>query len=79
MRLKVIDITLPGSTAVLNGEQYEFSVAGLYRIRIEHSSATDYAYLQNRQLGWVSDDQCYYEIRHQSGDVDFRRYLDGQN
>jgi len=34
----------------------------MWKIYIEHWSHTDYSFLVNNELGWVSDDQRYYEF-----------------
>ena len=43
------------------------------RIPIEHWSATDYAYLVNNNLGWVSDDGCFWVFENESDMLKFKK------
>jgi len=40
------------------------------------SGATDYAYLVNNNLGWLSDDQEYFEFDNEDERDKFQLYLD---
>lgn len=51
----------------------------MYRIRIINWSATDYAYLINNQLGYVSDDQLYYEFDTKEEMDKMEKYLKETN
>ena len=48
-----------------------------YQIRILAWSATDYAYLVNNDLGWVSDCDRYWQFACAEDMHKFRRYLNG--
>ena len=48
---------------------------GEYRLPITAWSATDYAYLVNNQLGWVSDDDRFWVFDSEDKMQEFRKYL----
>ena len=47
------------------------------QIKIDNWSATDYSYLVNNELGWVSDNQKYYEFDNLENKSKMERYLRG--
>ncbi len=50
-------------------------IMGEYRLPITAWSATDYAYLVNNQLGWVSDDDRFWVFDSEDKMQEFRKYL----
>lgn len=48
------------------------------QIKIDNWSATDYSYLVNNELGWVSDNQKYYEFDNLENKSKMERYLRGE-
>ena len=47
----------------------------VFAIKIETWSATDYSYLDNNQLGWVSDDQEWYLFDDEKKMIQYKKYL----
>jgi len=47
----------------------------MHKIPIKKWSATDYSYLVNNNLGWVSDCQKFYEFDPEDNMISFDRYL----
>ena len=47
-----------------------------YKLRLLQWSATDYAYLINNQLGWISDDEKWYIFTSEEDKEKFIKYLD---
>ena len=47
----------------------------VFAIKIETWSATDYSYLDNNQLGWVSDDQEWYLFDDEKKMTQYKQYL----
>ena len=45
------------------------------KIKLKHWSATDYAYLVNNSLGWISDDEKYYCFDNKEEMQKFQDYL----
>jgi len=50
----------------------------IYRIKIPFWSATDYSYLVNNNLGWVSDDFRYYEFENEEDELKMQKYLESE-
>jgi hypothetical protein len=46
-----------------------------YKLPLIKWSATDYAYLQNENLGWASDDQKWYVFDTEDNMRKFQEYL----
>ena len=49
----------------------------MYKIEIKRWSATDYAFLVNNNLGYVSDDEKYWEFETEEEMKIFEKYLNG--
>ena len=49
----------------------------VYKIKIEYWSATDYAFLVNNKLGWISDDEAHWMFDSRANYVKFKKYLAG--
>ena len=45
------------------------------KIKLEYWSATDYSYLVNNALGWISDDEKYYCFDNEKEMQKFQEYL----
>ncbi|CAB4162037.1 hypothetical protein UFOVP787_11 [uncultured Caudovirales phage] len=47
-----------------------------FKIKLRYWSSTDYAYLINNSLGWVSDDEKYYVFDNEDDKLKMEQYLE---